>query len=294
MHKQFPLHLMLIPPVMIVLVYCYLPMLGLVMAFQKFVPSLGFAGSAWVGLENFRYLFSTSGFSRALNNTLFIALMKIAVGMIVPVIFTLLLNEINRNNIKKAIQTLVYLPYFISWVLMAGIIIDLLSPGHGIINHLLGKLGIDSIFFLADNRWFPFIIVITNTWKEFGWGTIIFLAALTGVDPTLYEAAMVDGAGRFRQTIHITLPGIMTTFVLVATLSLGNILNAGFDQIFNLLSPITYESGDIIDTLVYRIAFDNAQFSVATAAGLFKSLVSMVMISLSYYLAKRFAGYRIF
>lgn len=285
---------MLIPPVMIVLVYCYLPMLGLVMAFQKFVPSLGFAGSAWVGLENFRYLFSTSGFSRALNNTLFIALMKIAVGMIVPVIFTLLLNEINRNNIKKAIQTLVYLPYFISWVLMAGIIIDLLSPGHGIINHLLGKLGIDSIFFLADNRWFPFIIVITNTWKEFGWGTIIFLAALTGVDPTLYEAAMVDGAGRFRQTIHITLPGIMTTFVLVATLSLGNILNAGFDQIFNLLSPITYESGDIIDTLVYRIAFDNAQFSVATAAGLFKSLVSMVMISLSYYLAKRFAGYRIF
>jgi putative aldouronate transport system permease protein len=285
---------MLIPPVRIVLVYCYLPMLGLVMAFQKFVPSLGFAGSAWVGLENFRYLFSTSGFSRALNNTLFIALMKIAVGMIVPVIFTLLLNEINRNNIKKAIQTLVYLPYFISWVLMAGIIIDLLSPGHGIINHLLGKLGIDSIFFLADNRWFPFIIVITNTWKEFGWGTIIFLAALTGVDPTLYEAAMVDGAGRFRQTIHITLPGIMTTFVLVATLSLGNILNAGFDQIFNLLSPITYESGDIIDTLVYRIAFDNAQFSVATAAGLFKSLVSMVMISLSYYLAKRFAGYRIF
>jgi putative aldouronate transport system permease protein len=285
---------MLLLPSMILLVYCYLPMAGLIMAFQRFIPSLGFLQSKWVGWDNFTYLFATSGFTRALRNTVFIAAMKIVVGMVVPVLFALLLNEVRHAGYKRTIQTLVYLPYFISWVLMAGIIIDLLSPGNGIINKILGALGSKPVFFLADNRWFPYILVLTNTWKEFGWGAILFLAALTGVDPTLYEAAMVDGAGRIKQTLHITLPGILTTFILVATLSLGNILNAGFDQVFNLLSPITYESGDIIDTLVYRIAFDNAQFSIATAAGLFKSMISLVMISLSYYLARRYAGYRIF
>jgi putative aldouronate transport system permease protein len=188
----------------------------------------------------------------------------------------------------------VYLPYFISWVLIGGIIVDILSPGYGVVNQFLGLFGIEPIFFLGDNRWFPAVLVITNVWKEFGWGTIIYMAALTGVDPTLYEAAVVDGAGRWKQTLHITLPGIFTTVILMTTLSLGNILNAGFDQIFNLYSPIVYESGDIIDTLVYRLGIQGAQFSVATAAGLFKSTISCALIITSYKLAHKCAGYRIF
>lgn len=292
--NQIPLHLMIFPAVVILFIYHIIPMFGAVIAFENYFPGLGFFKSQWVGLENFKFLFSTPDFARAMFNTVFIAVMKIITGIIVPVTFALLLNEIAVSKIKRPIQTIVYLPHFISWVLLSSIIIDILSPSNGIVNNVLGIFGIEPIFFLGDNRWFPYMIVATHVWKEFGWGTIIYMAALTGIDPSLYESAIVDGAGRWKQTVHITLPGILPTIILLTTLSLGNILNAGFDQVFNLVSPVTYQSGDIIDTLVYRLGIESAQFSIATAAGLFKSVISFFLIVFSYKLAYRFAGYRIF
>lgn len=187
-----------------------------------------------------------------------------------------------------------YLPYFISWVLMAGIIIDIFSPTGGIVNKALGFFGIEPIYFLGDNKWARFTIILTEIWKNTGWGTIIYMAALTGIDLNLYEAAIIDGAGRWKQMLHVTLPGILPTIVLVGTLSLANVLNAGFDQIYNLMNGVTMESLDIIDTLVYRLGLGNGQFSISTAAGLFKSVISSIFIILSYRLADKFTGYKIF
>lgn len=285
---------MLFPSIAIMLVYVFFPMFGIIIAFQRFRPAFGFFRSQWVGFDNFRNLFLNPAFSTALRNTVFIASMKIILQLLVPIVFSLLLNEVRKDLVKRSIQTIVYLPYFISWVLMAGIIIDILSPSSGIANQFLKMLGLNTVFFLGDNRWFPTVLIATSVWKDFGWGTIIFLAALSGVNPELYEAAIIDGAGRLKQTLHITIPGISTTIILVATLSLGSILNAGFEQIFNLLTPIVRSSGDIIDTLVYRLAFESAQFSLATATGLFKSVVSFFLITLSYKLAFKFTGYKIF
>lgn len=285
---------MLLPAALILLVFAYIPMLGIIIAFQQYLPYLGFLKSKFVGFENFITLFTTPGFIQALFNTVTISFMKIATGIAIPVLFALLLNEVGGLAFKKSVQTIVYLPYFISWVLMAGIIINILSPTDGIVNQLLNLCGVKSVFFLGDNRWFPAVIIVSNLWKDFGWGTIIYMAALAGIDPTLYEASVADGAGRWKQTLHITIPGIVPTIILLSVLSLGNILNAGFDQIYNLMSPITEQSGDIIDTLVYRLGINNAQFSIATAAGLFKSAISCLFIVLSYKLAYRFTGYRVF
>lgn len=292
--KYLSFHLMLLIPTALLVVYCYVPMAGIIIAFQNYKPALGFTGSKFTGLENFRVLFTNPGFMQALKNTVVIAFWKIITGLIVPVTFSLLLNEIRRSSVKRTAQTIIYMPYFISWVLMAGIIVDILSPENGIVNRLLGLFGMEPVFFLGDNNWFKPVLVVTNVWKEFGWGTIIYMAALTGIDLNLYEAAAIDGAGRWKQTLHVTLPGIAPTIVLLTTLSLGNVLNAGFDQVYNLMSPITLESGDIIDTLIYRLGIKNAQFGIATAAGLFKSMISAFFIVTSYKLAYKFTGYRVF
>jgi putative aldouronate transport system permease protein len=291
---QLPLHLMLIPGLIAVLIFSYIPMAGIVIAFQKFIPAKGVFGSNWVGLDNFRYVFGQPDFYNVLWNTLYIAAMKVVAGLIVPVLIAILLNELQKEIVRRWIQTLIYLPYFLSWVILSGILIDILSPSKGIINQMLQGMGMDSIFFLGDNSWFPFTMVISNEWKEFGFSTIVYLAAIMGINPALYEAAVVDGASRWKQTWHITLPGMAPIIVLMATLSIGNILNAGFDQIFNLYSPVVYESGDIIDTFVYRMGMIDAQYGPATAVGLFKSVISFILISISYMLAIRFANYRIF
>lgn len=292
--RQLPYHLMLLPSVIILLVYVYTPMAGIIIAFQKYKPTKGFLKSPWVGLDQFKNIFTSDSFYNALGNTLYIALFKIVLGIVVPVLFAILLNEVAHKRLKKSIQTIIYLPHFISWVLLAGITMDLLSPDGGLVNMMLGALNIEPIFFLGDNDWFPGVILATHTYKEFGWGTIIFLAAITGVNPNVVEAAMIDGANRFQRIRHVTLPAIKGVVILVSTLSLGNVLNAGFDQIFNLVSSITLESGDIIDTLVYRMGIENGNFSLATAAGLFKSVVSLVFITTAYRLADKLAGYKIF
>ncbi|CAM3325366.1 Protein lplB [Paenibacillus lactis] len=291
---ELPLHMMLIPGLIAIIIFSYIPMFGVAIAFQNFMPAKGIFESKWIGLDNFRYMLDLPDFYQILWNTVFIAVMKIIVGLIVPVTIAILLNEIRKEAYKRSIQTMIYLPYFLSWVILSGILIDILSPSTGVVNMFLEWIGLDSVFFLGDNRWFPYTLVISNEWKEFGFSTIVYLAAIVGINPSLYEAAIVDGASRWRQIWHITLPGMRPIIVLMATLSIGSVLNAGFDQVFNLYSPIVYESGDIIDTFVYRIGMIEAQYGLATAVGVLKSIVSLVLISISYYLAYRFANYRIF
>ncbi|MFC3801948.1 ABC transporter permease [Cohnella sp. GCM10012308] len=285
---------MLLPGFALVFVYSYIPMAGILMAFERLVPSKGMFRSPWVGWKNFEYMLHLPGTMQVLWNTLFIAVMKMGAGIVVPVLFALLLNEARSRLFKRSIQTIIYFPHFLSWIILSGILVDILSPSTGIVNGALGLLGISPVYFLGDPHWFPFATVVSDTWKEFGYGTIVYLAALTGISPSLYEAAAMDGAGRLRQTFSVTLPGLLPMIVLMSVLSLGNVLNAGFDQIYNLYSPQVYRTGDIIDTLVYRIGVENANYGVATAVGLFKSVVSFIMIGISYMLAYRLTNYRIF
>lgn len=288
------MHLMMLPGMILVLLFCYRPMLGIVMAFQDFSPRKGILGSEWTGLENFRYLLNIPDIEKVVWNTFFIALLKLILGVAVPVAVALLLNELRIKWMKKGIQTIIYFPHFLSWVILSGIFIDVLSPSSGIVNEFLNLLGIDSIFFLGDPKWFPYTMALTETWKEFGFGTIVYLAAIVGSDPTLYEAAAVDGAGRWKQTLVVTLPAVMPIAILMLILNMGNVLNLSFEQIYNLYSPQVYETGDILDTLVYRLGMNDAQYGVATAVGLFKSLVSTALLALSYFLAKKTSDYRIF
>jgi putative aldouronate transport system permease protein len=290
-----PLHFMLLPAVLLVLVYSYGPMIGVAISFQDFIPAKGLFGEQeWVGWDNFKYVFNMPNFMQVIVNTITIALFKIVLILVVPILFSLLINEIKGKTRKKLVQTSIYLPHFLSWVILAGILLDVLSPSTGIINKLIAALGFEPIFFLGDNAWFQFTIISSDIWKEFGFSTIIYLAAITGINPSYYEAAVIDGANRYHMMRYITLPAIAYVIVLLGVLSLGNVLNAGFDQIFNLYSPQVYESGDILDTFVYRFGLMDAQFGPATAVGLFKSVVSFVFISVSYWMAVRFANYRIF
>lgn len=294
LHREFPLYLMVIPGFIINVIFNYAPMVGIVMAFQKYVPARGILRSTWVGLANFRYIFNMHDFESVLFNTVFIASMKIAAGLTIPVFFALLLNEVRNHALKRSIQTLVYLPHFLSWVIVAGILVDILSPSYGIVNKIIKFVGLQPIFFLGDADVFPYTMVVTDVWKGFGYGTIVYLAALTGISPEYYEAAIVDGANRWQQTLHITLPGIKPIVVLMTALSIGGILNAGFDQIINLYSPSVYRTGDIIDALIYRIGIQEAQFSVSTALGLFRSLIATILLVISYFMADKVAHYRIF
>jgi len=292
--RMLALDAMLLPAVILTLIFAYIPMGGLVVAFQDFKPWLGFAKSEWVGLEHFQYLFSTPEYVQVIWNTLIIAAMKIIAGLIAPFTFALLLNEVRSSGFKRSVQTMVYLPHFLSWVILGGILLDMLSSD-GLVNQALGALfGIDPIFFLGDGNWFRFVVVVSDVWKEFGFGAIVFLAALSGINPSLYEAAEVDGANRWQQTLSITIPAMIPITIVVGTLALGNVLNAGFDQIFNLYNALVMDKGDIIDTFVYRVGIVDGKFGFSTAVGLFKSIVGFVLIVVAYRLAYKLANYRIF
>lgn len=296
MHRrrnQLNYHLMMIPGMLFLLVFSYIPMTGIIMAFQDFVPAKGIFGSKFVGLENFKYMFSLPDSAQIFSNTIIIAVLKIVAGLIFPVAFALLINEIRRVHFKRVVQTIVYLPHFLSWVVLAAVVMNIFAFD-GPINQFTALLHIKPVLFLASNVWFRPILVITNVWKEFGFNSVVYLAALTAIDPGLYEASVMDGANRFHQLIHVTLPGIVPTIVLMSALSLGNVLNAGFDQVFNLYNPLVYQTADIIDTYVYRTGLLQMQYSLATAVGLLKSVVSFILIVSSNQLAKKFAHYQIF
>ncbi|MNM92521.1 putative multiple-sugar transport system permease YteP [compost metagenome] len=292
--KTWPFHLLLLPALVLSIVFQYIPMFGAVIAFQDYEPWLGIKGSTWVGLDHFKYLFTYPDSKQVIWNTLIIAGFKLIMNLIIPIVFALLLNEVYQTYFKRIIQTMVYLPHFLSWVILGGIMIDILSTEGGIVNRILNSFGIPSIFFLGNGQWFRFTVVLSDVWKEFGFSAIIFLATLVGINPALYEAAEIDGASRWQQVIKISFPLMMPIVIVVATLSLGRILDAGFDQILNLYNPLVYSHGDIIDTFVYRVGLNNGQFSFGTAVGLFKSAIGFILIVISYRMAFKLANYRIF
>ena len=279
--------LMLLPALVWMIMINIVPMFGIVMAFQDYNPGLGIFRSEFIGLENFEYM------SQIFTNTVVIAVGKLLLNVFVPVVFALLLNEIKNAAFKKSVQTIVYLPHFISWVIMGGILLDVFGL-YGPINSVLSALGMERVAFFRIASIFRQLAIGTDVWKEFGFNAVVYLAALTGISPALYEAAAIDGASRWQRMWHITLPGLKPIIVLMTILALGNILNAGFDQIYNIYNQAVYSTGDIIDTWVYRVGLNDLQFSLATAVGLLKSVVGFLLISLSYAIAYKKANYRIF
>ena len=290
---QVTYYLMCAPGMLWLVLFSIVPMSGILMAFQDFKPKKGIFGSKFIGLENFEYLFSMKDARSVIVNTLIIAVAKIVLNLVIPLTFALLLNEIRNMKYKRTVQTIVYLPHFLSWVILASILTNIFGYD-GIVNKLAGVFGAEPQVLLARPDFFRGLVIGSDVWKEFGYNAVIYLAALTGINPTLYEAAAIDGASRWQQTRYITLPSLSNTIVLLTVLALGNVLNAGFDQIFNMYNPLVYSTSDIIDTWVYRIGLTKMQFSLATAAGLFKSLVSFVLITVSYLFAYKFADYTIF
>lgn len=292
-NEQLIFHLMLLPGMIVLAIFVFLPLIGSVMAFQNYVPAKGILGSNFVGFENFKMIFTFPDSVQVFVNTLVIALGKLVWNGIIPVLFAILLNEMSGKIWKRTFQTVVYLPHFLSWVVLATVVTNIFSL-EGPINGMLGMVGIEPIQFLADNHWFRHVIIGTDVWKEFGYNSVIYLAALLGIDPGLYEAASIDGASRIKQIFKITLPCLLPTIVLMTALNLGNILNAGFDQVFNLYNPVVYETGDIIDTYVYRIGLVERQYSIGTAVGLFKSVISFLLILGANKMAKKTTGRGIF
>jgi len=272
------LYLLLLPGLLLILLFRYVPMYGVVIAFQDYNIYKGIGGSEWVGFDQFERLFRSPDFGEVLTNTVVISLYKLAASFSLPIILSLLLNELRSVLFKRFAQSIVYLPHFISWVIFSGIIITFLNPVDGMVNVVIRHFGGAPVDFLGDVRYFRSVLVLSDVYKEVGWGTIIYLAAISGVSADLYEAARIDGANKLRQMWHVTLPAIRPVIIILVILSLANILEAGFQQIFLLYNALVYDVADIIDTYVYRVGIQQADYSYATAAGLFKSAVAMILI----------------
>lgn len=276
--KMRLLYLMMLLPVVHLFIFHYIPIYGIVIAFKDFSPGRGILDSPWNKFEHFRFLFSDFLFLRALKNTIIISLLKLVVGFPAPIVFALLLNEVRRALFKRIAQSISYLPHFMSWVILASMVGEVLSPQRGIVNYLVSLFGGQPINFLADPQLFVPLLIVTDIWKEVGWGAIIYLAAMSSVNPDLYEAAEVDGANRFSRALHITIPSILPIITILFILNLGQILNVGFDQILNLYNPMVYEVADVIDTYVYRKGLEQFEFDYAAAVGLFKNVVGIALI----------------
>jgi putative aldouronate transport system permease protein len=263
-------------------------MAGIVIAFQDFSLVRGITGSQWVGFDNFDYLFQSRDFYKVLRNSIVLSVYQIVWGFPAPIVLALMLNEVRHMLFKRVSQTVLYLPHFISWVVLAGMVINFLSPSTGPVNAVIKSLGYEPIPFLLKPEYFRTILVSAEVWKGVGWGTIIYLAAMSSIDPTLYESARIDGAGRFRQIRHITLPGIAPTIVVLLILSVGNILDNGFEQVFLLYNPMTYDVADVFETFTYRIGLIDGRLSFAAAVGLFKAVVGFILIVAANRLARLF------
>lgn len=292
-NEEMFLHLMIMPGMIMLAIFVFVPLFGSLMAFENYIPAKGIFGSNWVGFDNFKFLFSLPDSKQVFMNTLIIAFAKLILNIIIPVAFAILLNEISVNVFKRTFQTIVYLPHFLSWVVLATVVTNMFSLA-GPFNAVITAFGGDAIQFMSDNSWFRKVIIGTDVWKEFGYNSVVYLAALTGISPDFYEAASIDGANRFKQIIHITVPALFPTIILMTALNLGNILNAGFDQIFNLYNPLVYETADIIDTYVYRIGMVERQYSIGAAVGLLKSIISFILILGANKCAKKATGSGIF
>lgn len=282
------LYLLMIPGLVFLLLFKYTPMYGVLIAFQDFNIFDGIAGSQWVGLQNFNKLFHSEEFYAVFRNTLFISFYKIVILFPIPIFIAVLLNEIKKMFFKRTIQTIIYLPHFLSWVIIAGLFVNILSPSGGLVNNIIKAFGGEPVSFLMDNRFFRGVLVFTAGWKEAGWNAIIFIAAIAGIDQELYEAAMMDGAGRIKQMVYITIPGIASTIVLMFILRLGNVLEAGTEQILMMYNPVVYKTGDVIGTYVYRVGLGKMDYSFSTAVGLFNSVVGFILIITGNTMSKKF------
>lgn len=288
------LYLIMLPAFAATILFSYVPMYGVVLAFQKYNPTKSMFRQEFVGLRYFEKLFGMKDFYQILSNTLIIAILKIVTLLLFSLLLALLLNELKSRRTKSAIQCMLVFPHFLSWIILGGLVKSVFAKT-GIVNQLLMAFGLKTpIYFMGDEVWFRAILVISNLWQEAGFSAILYSAAISGVDTTLYEAAKIDGANRLQQTWHITLKSIMPFVVLLAILNLGNILNAGFDQVFNLYNSVVIGSAEIIDTYAYRVGLIGGQYSFGTAVGLFKSAVSCVLIGFSYLIADKKLGYKVF
>jgi putative aldouronate transport system permease protein len=288
--KHRLLYLMFLPPLIYFIVFQYYPMYGLILSFKDFNLFKGIIHSPWAGLKHYEALFTGPYFFRIFRNTLMISSLKLFVGYPAAVILALMIFEVRITWLKKTVQTFSYLPHFFSWVVIYAIALTLLSPGRGLINEQFKSLDMEPIQFFGENFWFVVTLIFTDTWKEAGFMAIIFITALLSIDPSLYEAAAVDGANKWQKILNISLPGIAPTLILVFILWIASIMNAGFEQIYIFYNPSVMEYSDIIDTWVYRNGIERFQFSLATAAGLFKSVVGLIIITISNALAKKWAG----
>ena len=286
--KYWPLYVMVLPGVIFLLLFRYLPMLGSIIAFQDFSAFKGFLHSDWVGLKHFINLFQYPDFKRIFTNTLILGLLKTVLIFPIPVVLSLMMNEVKNLRLKKVIQTSVYIPYFLSWVIVGGLVFDLLGIG-GPFNNLRNFFGMDTILVMQKESWFRPIYVISSIWKDAGWGTVVYLAAISGIDPALYESATVDGASRFNRLRFITFPLLIPTILTLFLLNIGSFLELGFDQVFNLVTPMTYSVGDIFDTYVYRVGIQKAQYSFTTAVGLFQSVIGLILVVSFNKLANKFS-----
>jgi len=292
--EYWQIYLLIIPVILWYLLFCYYPMYGVVIAFKDYLPSRGILGSAWVGLEHFKWLFSTSGFFRAFKNTLIISILKLVFCFPMPIILSIFLNEIKIVKLRKSVQTAIYLPFFISWVVIAGIIYNLLSVNGGIINNFRLLMGLDRLSYMTDSKYFYFILILAEIWKGAGWGTVIYIAAITNVSMDLYDAAEVDGCGRFKKMWYITLPSISPIIMIMFILQIGNILNAGFDSIFNLYNISVYNVADILDTYAYTIGISKGLAEKGAALGLFKAVINFGLLLGANQIVKKTSGHGLY
>lgn len=280
------LYLLLTPCVVYFFIFNYIPMYGVIIAFKDFNFAKGILGSPWVGLDNFRYMFGLSDFYKVFWNSLYLSFLRLVFGFPFPILLALFLNEIRSLVYQRVAQTLIYLPHFISWVVIGGILVNFLSPTWGIVNIVLAKLGAEPIFFMADTDYFRPIVVLSNIWKESGWGSIIYLAAIAGINSELYEAASIDGANRMQKLWSITLPGIKSTIIVLFILRLGQMMGNGFEQIFVLQNPMNLDVSEVFETYAYRVGILGGRFSFGTTVGLFTSVIGLIFLLIGNKIAK--------
>lgn len=282
------LYIMFIPGLLLMIIFRYLPMMGLVIAFKDYSFRKGISGSEWVGIKHFIYIFTKNlDFYNILRNTMIINLYKLLFYFPAPLFLAILINEINNIRLKRYMQTAMYLPHFVSWVVFGTIVTQFLSPGSGIVNEIIKAFGGDPIFFMQKSRYFRGVVIFSEIWKSAGWGTILYLAALTSIDQEQYEAAHIDGANRLQTIWHISIPGISDTIVVLLLLQIGQLMDVGFEQIYVLAKPIVYDVGDVISTYIYRVGIGQGQFSMTAAIGLFQSIVGLVLIVAANYFCKK-------
>ncbi|MGZ9585554.1 ABC transporter permease [Paenibacillus marinisediminis] len=283
--------LLFLPAIAYYIIFHYVPIYGILIAFKDYRFKLGIWGSPWVGLEHFRDLFSLPSFWEVFRNTIIISFYKLVFSFPAPIILALMLNEVRHMIFKRFVQTISYVPHFLSWVVIAGLFVQFLSPSIGPINILLKAFGIDPIYFLGDPKWFRAVLVLTEVWKSVGWGTIIYLAVLTGINPDLYEASKVDGASRMQNIRYITLPSMAPVVTIMFILAVGQIVNDDFDQVFNLYSPAVYQVGDVLSTYTYRRGLVELEYSFAATVGLFKNIIAFVLIVITNTISKKINEY---